>query len=74
MGSRYIASQGSPPLVLTQHIEFAQRAGLLEHQPGVHAVAVKLMLTGQHPEPLQGVRQEFRPQSQASKWGCLAPT
>ena len=44
----------TPPSVLTQDVEFAQRAGLLEHQPGVHTVSVELMLTGQHPEPLRG--------------------
>ena len=48
------AGQEPLPSLLTQDVEFAQRAGLLEHQPGVHAVSMELMLTGQHPEPLQG--------------------
>lgn len=57
------AGQEPPPSVLTQDVEFAQRAGLLEHQPGVHAVSVELMLTGQHPEPLRGSGgRELRPQ------------
>lgn len=56
--------------MLTQDVEFAQWAGLLEHQPGVHTVPVKLMLTGQHPEPLW-VGEGLRPQWQASKWRCL---
>lgn len=43
-----------PQCLLTQDVEFAQWAGLLEHQPGVHAVSVEFMLAGQHPEPLQG--------------------
>lgn len=47
-------------MALTQNVEFAQRAGLLEHQPRVHAVSVKLMLTGQHPEPLQGGAGRWR--------------
>lgn len=72
-GSRYTSSQGLPPLVLTQDVEFAQRAGLLEHQPGVHTVSVKLMFTGQHPEPLQGERQGFRPQRSSLQVGSLAP-
>lgn len=53
MGTRW-SQPRAPPVMLTQDVELAQWAGLLEHQPGVHAVPVKLMLTGQHPEPLWG--------------------
>lgn len=59
-------AKGPAPLMLTQDVEFAQWAGLLEHQPGVHTVSVKLMLAGKHPEPLWGGEEGLRLQLQAS--------
>lgn len=38
--------------MLTQDVELAEWAGLLQHQPGVHAVTMELVFTGEHPEPL----------------------
>ena len=61
------------PSLLTQDVEFAQRAGLLEHQPGVHAVSMELMLTGQHPEPLQGWGAWAQATGKASGVGGPAP-
>lgn len=47
--------QGARPgagAALTQDVALAERAGLLEEKPGVHAVPVKFVGAGQHPQPL----------------------
>lgn len=45
---------GDPGAALTQDVALAEGAGLLQEQPGVHAVPVELMRAGQHPQPLWG--------------------
>ena len=47
----------SPPALapaLTQDVTLAERAGLPQEQPRVHAVPVKLVGARQHPQPLRG--------------------
>lgn len=39
---------------LTQDVALAERAGLLQEEPGIHAVPVKLVGAGQNPKPLWG--------------------
>lgn len=39
-------------VVLTQDVALAERAGLLQQEPGIHTVPVELMGAGQHPQPL----------------------
>lgn len=51
-GSRQNWSRVTPWCSLTQDVELAEWAGLLQHQPGVHAVTMELVFTGEHPEPL----------------------
>lgn len=65
--------QGNP-LVLTQDVELAEWAGLLQHQPGVHAVTMELVFTGQYPEPLgKGEAQveipALEPGTKTMMWG-----
>lgn len=47
-----VGAQPGARVVLTQDVVLAERAGLLQQEPGIHTVPVELVRAGQHPQPL----------------------
>ena len=45
----------------TEYAAFAQGTGVLQDQPGVHAISVVLVVAGQHPQTLQGTHKITNP-------------